>query len=83
MSGESSSGQMLWNAETRAFDGPRLRRAIVARGWTVAEFAGAARVRTASLYNALSGRPVRDGTAIRIFEALEKRNPMGIALEVA
>lgn len=73
----------LWSSETRAFDGPRLRRAIVARGWSVHDFAGIARVNVASLYNALSGRPVRDTTAIRIFEALEKRQPMTIAVEFA
>lgn len=70
----------LWRPETRAFDGPRLRRAIVARGWTVPEFAKASRVHVASLYNALKGRRVRDATTIRIFETLEKREPMSVAL---
>ena len=70
----------LWNAETRAFDGGALRRAIVARAWTTPEFARAARMNPASLYNALRGRPVRDATAIRIFDTLEKRPPMVVAL---
>jgi predicted transcriptional regulator len=73
----------LWSPETRSFDGVRLRRAIVARGWTVSEFARAARLNVQSVYNALSGKPVRDGTAIRIFETLEKRAPMMSALDVA
>jgi predicted transcriptional regulator len=73
----------LWSAATGGFDGPALRRAIVARGWTVPEFARAARMNSASLYNALRGRRVRDSTAIRIFDTLEKRSPMGVALEVA
>ena len=81
MSSQAQANEWLWNAETRAFDGPRLRRAIIARGWTTSEFARAARVNVASVYNALSGRRVRDGTAIRIFETLEKRNPMMVAVE--
>jgi predicted transcriptional regulator len=70
----------LWSSETRAFDGGALRRAIVARGWTAPEFARAARMNSASLYNALAGRRVRDGTAVRIFDTLEKRPPMTVAL---
>lgn len=73
----------LWNPETPAFDGPRLRRAIVARGWTVATFAGVARINVASLYNALKGRRVRDTTAVRIFETLERRQPMTVAVDIA
>jgi hypothetical protein len=37
----------------------------------------------ASVYNALGGKRVRDRTAIHIFDTLEKRAPMGVALEVA
>lgn len=81
MTGHEGANEGLWSAETRAFNGPRLRRAIVARGWTTAEFARTARVKVASVYNALSGRRVRDGTAIRIFETLERRNPMMVAVE--
>ncbi len=81
MSGELHQA-WLWSPETRAFDGSRLRRAIISRGWTVAEFASASRIHAASVYNALSGRPVRDGTAIRIFETLERRKPMNVALDV-
>jgi predicted transcriptional regulator len=72
---------MLWSAETSAFDGARLRRAIVSRGWTVPEFARAARIHAASAYNAVNGRQVRDSTAIRIFETLEKRQPMVSAID--
>jgi predicted transcriptional regulator len=75
-----TSDWWLWNAECQAFDGVRLRRAIVARGWTAPEFARAAKLNVQSIYNALSGKAVRDGTAIRIFEALEKRQPMASAL---
>jgi predicted transcriptional regulator len=81
MSSQDHANEWLWSAEARAFDGPRLRRAIIARGWTTSEFAKAARVNVASVYNALSGRRVRDGTAIRIFETLEKREPMMVAVE--
>ncbi len=73
----------LWSPETRSFDGARLRRAIVARGWTVPEFARAAKLNAQSIYNALSGKTVRDGTAIRVFETPEKREPMASALDVA
>lgn len=71
----------LWDPQTRAFDGPRLRRAIVARGWTVAEFARIAHIHVASAYNAVAGKRVRDETAIRVFESLDKREPMRSALE--
>jgi predicted transcriptional regulator len=54
----------------------RLRRAIVARGWTVTEFAQVARIYPGTLYRALTGRPTNDATAIRIFQTLEKRRPM-------
>ena len=73
----------LWDAQTRAFDGSRLRRAIVARGWTVPEFARVARIHVASAYNAVAGKRVRDATAIRIFESLEKRQPMMVAIDSA
>jgi predicted transcriptional regulator len=82
MSQGDTSGS-LWDARSGAFDGVRLRRAIVARGWTVPEFARAAKLHVQSIYNALSGKTVRDGTAICIFETLEKRQPMMSALDVA
>jgi hypothetical protein len=69
----------LWRPETHNFDGPRLLRAIVARGWTIADFADAAHLHAATVYNAVQGRRVRDATAIAIFETLEKRQPMQIA----
>jgi len=71
----------LWDAATGTFHGALLRRAIVARGWTVRDFAGQARLNICSVYNALHGKPVRDGTAIHIFEALEKRAPMMVVLD--
>ena len=53
----------------------------MARGWTVREFAGQARLNICSVYNAMHGKPVRDGTTIRIFETLEKRAPMMVVLD--
>lgn len=73
-------GGPLWDPATGAFDGPLLRRAIIARGWTIPEFARLTRAHVATIYHALKGRRVRDSTAIRIFEALEKRSPMPIAI---
>ena len=71
----------LWDAATGTFHGALLRRAIVARGWTVRDFAAQARLNICSVYNAMHGKPVRDGTTIRIFEALEKRAPMMVVLD--
>lgn len=68
--------QVLWHPEDGRFDPGRLRRAIVSRGWTVTEFAQVARIYPGTLYRALTGRPTNDGTAIRIFQTLEKRRPM-------
>lgn len=82
LNGEDGAREMggdLWDAAARAFHGPILRRAIVARAWTPEEFARATRLHPGSIYNALQGRPVRDATAIRIFEALEKRQPMSLS----
>ncbi len=71
----------LWDAATGAFQGALLHRAMVARGWTVKDFAIQARLNICSVYNAMHGKPVRDGTAIRIFETLEKRAPMIVVLD--
>lgn len=71
----SDADTPLWCSTTRSFDGGRLHMAIVARGWTVPEFAGIARLHPASVYHALQGRAIRDTTAIRIFAALERRQP--------
>jgi hypothetical protein len=70
----------LWDPITGAFVGVRLHRAIVARGWTLPEFALVTRLHLGSVYNAVKGKAVRDATAIRIFEALEKRRPMMVAV---
>ena len=65
----------LWSAEIRGFDGDRLHLAILSRGWTVDEFARTARLHPASVYNALRSRRIRDATALRIFETLDRRTP--------
>jgi predicted transcriptional regulator len=69
----------LWDPCKGAFDGPALRRAIVSRGWTPHEFARATRLNVGSIYNAMRGKRVRDATVIRVFEVLEKRDPMRVA----
>lgn len=71
----------LWDAEDGSFYGSHLRRSIVARGWTVPEFARASRLDPGSVYAAIQGRRVRDATAIRIFSTLERRPPMAIVLK--
>lgn len=58
------------------FDAGQLRQAIVTRGWTVAEFAEISQVSLACLYNALHGCGVSDRTAICIFSALRRRQPL-------
>lgn len=65
----------LWSPATRAFDGDRLHLAVIARGWTIDDFAQVTGLHRASVYSALHGRPVRDTTALRIFQALERRRP--------
>jgi predicted transcriptional regulator len=71
----------LWNPATRSFEGAMLHRALIARGYTVDEFAKDSGVKHWSLYNALKGRRIRDQTAIKIFKTLEKRNPMPVVYE--
>lgn len=70
--------RVLWHPEDGRFDPGLLRRAIVSRGWTVTEFAQAARIYPGTLYRALTGTPTNDGTAIRIFQTLDKRRPMDV-----
>jgi predicted transcriptional regulator len=70
----------LWNPRTGIFDPAQLRLAIVMRGWTVVEFVKAAQVSRGCLYNALLGFGVTDRTAIRIFQALAKREPFELGL---
>ena len=74
----ASGRPKLWNPEIRRFDGPRLRLAIVSRGWTVREFARAARIDVGSVNNAIRGKKLRDATVIRMFETLQKREPMSV-----
>jgi predicted transcriptional regulator len=78
---EEGSVRGLWDATAGAFVGANLRRSILARGWTVPDFARASRIDPGSVYAAIHGRRVRDTTAIRIFETLERRSPMTVAWE--
>jgi predicted transcriptional regulator len=71
---------VLWHAEDGHFDPGRLHRAIVARGWTIPEFAQTARMHLGTLYRALTGKPTNDATAIRIFQTLDRRKPMDLDL---
>ena len=76
--GAPSAGGMpvrLWNAASGQFNGVALRAAIVARGWTVREFAAAAQVSKGCVHNALGGRAVSDRTVLRIVALLETRSP--------
>ena len=68
----------LWNAASGQFNGVALRAAIVARGWTVREFATAAQVSKGCVYNALGGRAVSDRTVLRIAAVLETRSPSAL-----
>lgn len=65
----------LWNPMTGQFDPPRLRLAIVVRGWTADDFAREAECGRTSVYKALQGKGVRDATAIAIFRTLARREP--------
>jgi predicted transcriptional regulator len=78
---EEGSARGLWDATSGAFLGANLRRSILARGWTVPDFARASRIDPGSVYAAIHGRRVRDTTAIRIFETLERRSPMTVVWE--
>jgi hypothetical protein len=66
----------LWDPASGRFDPVRLRAAIVARGWTVGEFAPASHVSRACLYNALRGQAVGDRTVVRIVTTLDTRAPV-------
>jgi len=68
----------LWGAASGRFQPVRLRAAIVARGWTVREFAALAGVSPACLYNALQRRAVSDRTVVRIVTTLDTRAPNGL-----
>jgi hypothetical protein len=79
-SGASITPTPLWNPRTGIFDPAQLRLAIVMRGWTVGEFANAAKVSRGCFYNALLGSGVTDRTAIRIFQTLASRDPFSLTL---
>jgi hypothetical protein len=71
----------IWNAETQSFDGALLRQAIVMRGWSgVSEFAQANGIRESTVYAAVAEHSVRDRTALRIIQALAKRDPIPMPL---
>ncbi len=71
----------LWYSETRSFDGALLRQAIVMRGWSgVSEFARGSGLRESTVYAAVGEHPVRDRTALRIIQALAKRDPIPMPL---
>jgi hypothetical protein len=82
---EASSGQLMgplggFDAATMRFDGAWLRRAILARGWTIPEFAEAARppLSVETVYNALRGRTLSQHTVLRMYAALRLRQPIAV-----
>lgn len=68
----------LWSAASGRFQVVRLRAAIVARGWTVPEFAAIAGISRACMYNALRHQSVSDRTAVRVIRALASRDPFHV-----
>jgi hypothetical protein len=72
---------MLYDPEVRAFDGPRLRLALIARELTPGALATKADLEISSVYNALNSRPVRMTTALKIFRALDSRPPMDVVYD--
>jgi hypothetical protein len=66
----------LWDPASGRFDPVRLRAAIVARGWTVGEFAATSGVSRACLYNALRSQAAADRTVVRIATTLDTRSPV-------
>lgn len=68
----------LWDAASGRFDPVRLRSSVVARGWSVPEFAAASEVSRSCLYKALGGYAVGDRTVVRILRTLDSRAPTGL-----
>lgn len=66
----------LWDAPSGRFNPVALRTAIVCRGWTVRDFAAAAGVSRACLYNVLRHHAASDRTAIRVAATLASREPL-------
>lgn len=66
----------LWDPASGRFNPVALRAAIVCRGWTVRDFAAAAGISRACLYNALRRRAVSDRTVVRVGAALAGRDPL-------
>lgn len=69
---------VLWSAASGRFQPVRLRAAIVARGWTVAEFSAASGVSRACLYNVLRHHAASDRTVVRITQTLAGRDPVSL-----
>jgi lambda repressor-like predicted transcriptional regulator len=66
----------LWDAASGRFNPVVLRAAIVCRGWTVRDFASAAGVSRACLYNVLRRHAASDRTVVRVAATLASREPL-------
>jgi lambda repressor-like predicted transcriptional regulator len=66
----------LWDAASGRFNPVALRAAIVCRGWTVRDFASAAGISRACLYNVLRRHAASDRTVIRVAVTLASREPL-------
>lgn len=65
----------LWDPASGRFDPIRLRAAILARGWTVAEFACIYGGGRSTFYRVMQGIAPGDRTWIRVNETLATREP--------
>jgi lambda repressor-like predicted transcriptional regulator len=66
----------LWDAASGRFNPVALRAAIVCRGWTVRDFASAAGISRACLYNVLRRHAASDRTVVRVATTLASREPL-------
>lgn len=66
----------LWDAASGRFNPVTLRAAIVCRGWTVRDFAAAAGISRACLYNVLRRQAASDRTVVRVAATLASREPL-------
>jgi lambda repressor-like predicted transcriptional regulator len=69
-------GRPLWDAASGRFNPVTLRAAIVCRGWTVRDFAAAAGISRACLYNVLRRQAASDRTVVRVAATLASREPL-------
>jgi len=76
------AARLNWDPDTRRFDGAALRAAIVSRGWTVRQFAVAAEISPACMYNVLRSRRTSDQTTIAINTTLATRQPLVGTMEM-